>query len=214
MKLHKEGTTFIISTLVLFLSFLAIAICTSAWYWTAIAVFMLLILIFNLRFFRFPNRPLRKIDGAILSPCDGKIVIVEEVEEPEFFKDRRIQVSVFMSVNNVHINWVPMSGKVEYFRHHQGKYLVAWHPKSSEKNERTTFVVNNGNNTILFRQIAGYIARRIVTYAKEGDQIEQNRQIGFIKFGSRMDLFLPLGTEICVKEGDIVKGTETILAKL
>jgi phosphatidylserine decarboxylase len=122
-----------------------------------------------------------------------------------------------MSVNNVHINWVPLSGKVKYFRHHHGKYLVAWHPKSSEKNERTTFVVdvdNKGTTEVLFRQIAGYVARRIVTYAKEGDLVVQNQQLGFIKFGSRMDLFLPLGTEICVKEGDKVKGTETMLAKL
>jgi phosphatidylserine decarboxylase len=119
-----------------------------------------------------------------------------------------------MSVNNVHINWVPLSGTVRYFRHHKGKYLVAWHPKSSEKNERTTFVVDNGKNQILFRQIAGYVARRIVTYVRENEKVTQNQQLGFIKFGSRMDLFFPLGTEITVKEGDKVKGTETVLAKL
>jgi phosphatidylserine decarboxylase len=169
------------------------------------------------RFFRIPNRSFLPVRGAVLSPCDGKIVMIREVEETEYFADRRLQVSVFMSINNVHINWMPVNGKVKYFRHHQGKYLVAWHPKSSEKNERTTFVVdvdNRGTAEILFRQIAGYVARRIVTYVGEGELVAQNQQLGFIKFGSRMDLFLPLGTEICVKEGDIVKGTETVLAKL
>ncbi|MDR1170109.1 MAG: phosphatidylserine decarboxylase family protein [Prevotellaceae bacterium] len=217
MRLHKEGKTFVKVTGVGFCIFLI-----SAWYysfiwlWAAATLFFILF-IFMFRFFRIPNRSLFPVKGAVLSPCDGKIVIIQEVEETEYFKDRRLQVSVFMSINNVHINWVPVDGKVKYFRHHQGEYLVAWHPKSSEKNERTTFVIdvnNKGTTEILFRQIAGYIARRIVTYVKENELVVQNQQLGFIKFGSRMDLFLPLGTEICVKKGDCVKGTETVIAKL
>ncbi|MDR1895581.1 MAG: phosphatidylserine decarboxylase family protein [Prevotellaceae bacterium] len=214
MKLHKEGKTFVVTTGIIFALFASIACGLNYTYlWTLAGVFFI-IFIFMLRFFRSPNRPLKPVAGAVLSPCDGKIVIIQEVEETEYFKDRRLQVSVFMSVNNVHINWIPLSGKITYFRHHQGQYLVAWHPKSSEKNERTTFVINNGKTEILFRQIAGYVARRIVTYVKEGDTVEQNRQLGFIKFGSRMDLFLPLNAEICVKEGDTVRGTNTVIAKL
>jgi phosphatidylserine decarboxylase len=217
MRLHKEGKTFVNVTGIIFGIFLACAwYCSYIWLWVCAAIFFILF-VFMFRFFRIPNRSFSPVKGALLSPCDGKIVIIQEVEETEYFKDRRLQVSVFMSINNVHINWVPVNGKVKYFRHHQGKYLVAWHPKSSEKNERTTFVVdvdNKGATEILFRQIAGYVARRIVTYVKEGDLVVQNQQLGFIKFGSRMDLFLPLGTEICVKEGDCVKGTETVIAKL
>jgi phosphatidylserine decarboxylase len=214
MRLHKEGKTFVIGSFVIFFLLLCCAIEFPAlWLWT-VSAFFGLVALFMLRFFRFPNRPLKPVPDAILAPCDGKVVIVQETEETEFFKDRRLQVSIFMSVNNVHINWVPMSGKIRYFRHHQGKYLVAWHPKSSEKNERTTFVLDNGKMEILFRQIAGYVARRIVTYVRENDSVFQNQQLGFIKFGSRMDLFLPLGTEICVKEGDTVTGTETVIAKI
>jgi phosphatidylserine decarboxylase len=217
MKLHKEGKTFVNVSGIIFGIFLASAwIYNFIWLWISAAVFFILF-IFMFRFFRIPNRSFSRLKGAVLSPCDGKIVIIKEVEETEYFKERRLQVSVFMSINNVHINWVPVNGKIKYFRHHYGQYLVAWHPKSSEKNERTTFVVdvdNKGTTEILFRQIAGYVARRIVTYVKEGELVVQNQQLGFIKFGSRMDLFLPLGTEICVKEGDHVKGTETILAKL
>jgi phosphatidylserine decarboxylase len=216
MRLHKEGITFVNVTGVILSIFLVCAwYCCHVWLWIGTVVFFILF-VFMFRFFRIPNRSFLPIEGAILSPCDGKIVIIQEVEETEYFKERRLQVSVFMSINNVHINWIPVNGTVKYFRHHQGKYLVAWHPKSSEKNERTTFVidVDNKGTEILFRQIAGYIARRIVTYVKEGELVEQNQQLGFIKFGSRMDLFLPLGTEICVKEGDCVKGTKTVLAKL
>jgi len=214
MRLHKEGNNFVKIAGVIFGLFLVCAwiyggICL--WIGTSISF---ILFVFVLRFFRYPNRPLLHVKNVVLSPCDGKVVIIQEVEETEYFKDRRLQVSVFMSIHNVHINWVPVDGKIKYFRHHQGKYLVAWHPKSSEKNERTTFVVDNGKIEILFRQIAGYVARRIVTYVKENEVVIQNQQLGFIKFGSRMDLFLPLGTEICVKEGDIVIGTETIIAKL
>jgi phosphatidylserine decarboxylase len=217
MGLHKEGKTFVYVTGIIFGIFLACAgYYGSIWLWACAAVFFILFA-FMFRFFRTPNRSFLPVKDAVLSPCDGKIVMIREVEETEYFKDRRLQISVFMSINNVHINWVPVDGKVKYFRHHHGEYLVAWHPKSSEKNERTTFVVdvnNKGTTEILFRQIAGYIARRIVTYVGEDEIVVQNQQLGFIKFGSRMDLFLPLGTEICVKEGDRVKGTETAIARL
>ena len=215
MRLHKEGKNFITITGVIFGLLLASAwhFRTVIWLWL-LTVVAFVVFLFMIRFFRFPNRKLFRVKDAILSPCDGKVVIIQEVEENEYFNDRRLQVSVFMSVHNVHINWVPLSGVVKYFRHHQGKYMVAWHPKSSELNERTTFVVDNGKQQVLFRQIAGYVARRIITYVKEGDMVEQNQQLGFIKFGSRMDIFLPLGTEVCVNIGDKVKGTETILAKL
>jgi phosphatidylserine decarboxylase len=216
MRLHKEGKTFVMTTGIVFGIFFACAYYySSVWLWIA-TVLSFIIFAFMFRFFRIPKRSFLPVKGAVLSPCDGKIVIIKEVEEPEYFKDRRLQVSVFMSINNVHINWAPVSGKVKYFRHHHGEYLVAWHPKSSEKNERTTFVVDvdNRGTEILFRQIAGYVARRIVTYVKNDELIVQNQQLGFIKFGSRMDLFFPLGTEICVREGDLVTGTETVLAKM
>ena len=214
MRIHKEGRGVLTTVSLLFLVPLVAAILTGYCWIYGVAIFFFIFLLFCLRFFRFPDRPLQQVEGAVLSPADGKIVIIQEVEETEYLKERRIQVSVFMSVWNVHINWFPISGEVEYFRHHQGKYLVAWHPKSSELNERTSITVNNGKTRILFRQIAGYVARRIVCYAREGKKFEQNQQVGFIKFGSRVDLFLPLDAEINVKIGDKVKGTETIIARL
>ncbi len=214
MRIHKEGRGVITTVAILFLLPLCIAYFAGCCWLYAVAGFFFIFFLFTLRFFRFPHRLLKQADGTVLSPADGKIVIIEEVEEKEFLNERRIQVSVFMSVWNVHINWFPISGTVDYFKHHQGKYLVAWHPKSSELNERTTIVVNNGKTRLLFRQIAGYVARRIVCYAKVGERFEQNQQVGFIKFGSRVDLFLPLDAEINVKVGDKVKGTETIIAHL
>jgi phosphatidylserine decarboxylase len=215
MRLHNEGKSFItVSGVVFFLLLTTSLNFGDKWYLWALTVFFGVVFVFMLRFFRSPKRAFIPVDGAILAPCDGTVVIVEDAEEKEYFKDRRLQVSIFMSVNNVHINWVPLSGKVKYFRHHQGKYLVAWHPKSSEKNERTTFVVDTGKTEVLFRQIAGYVARRIVTYVKTGDNVVQNQELGFIKFGSRLDLFLPRGTEVCVKKGDKTTGTETVIARL
>jgi phosphatidylserine decarboxylase len=149
------------------------------------------------------------------APADGKVVVIEEADETEYFKDRRIQLSVFMSPVNVHVNRNPISGLVKYFRYHPGKYLVAWHPKSSTENERTTVVTENSAGVaVLFRQIAGALARRIVWYVKEGDEVEQGSQFGFIKFGSRVDLFLPLGSKIKVELNQVVKGGRTILAEL
>ncbi|HXU26355.1 MAG TPA: phosphatidylserine decarboxylase family protein, partial [Bacteroidia bacterium] len=149
----------------------------------------------------------------IICPADGKVVVIEEVEEPEFFKGKRLQVSIFMSPTNVHVNRYPISGTVKYAKHHHGKYLVAWHPKSSTENERTTVVVERKDGTqILFRQIAGALARRIVMYSKEGDVATQTEQFGFIKFGSRVDVFLPIGTKVNVQLNEVVKGGITVLA--
>lgn len=180
---------------------------------TGIVIFGLLYL-FLLRFFRFPTRQHLSEDGVVFAPADGTVVVIEKTFEGEFFKDERIQVSIFMSVWNVHINWYPIKGVVDYFRHHHGKFLVAWHPKSSTENERTTVVINDGKTQILLRQIAGFLARRIVCYAKEGENIEQNQQMGFIKFGSRVDLFFPVGTEINVVLNQKTTGGQTVIAKL
>jgi phosphatidylserine decarboxylase len=214
MIVHKEGKTFIIATGILFAAVLSCALIFGKCWLHVASALAFLLFVFMLRFFRNPKRPFTHADGTILSPCDGTVVIVQEADEPEYFKDKRLQVSVFMSVWNVHINWIPLSGTVAYFRYHKGKYLVAKYPKASTNNERTSCVVDNGKTKVLFRQIAGFVARRIVTYVKEGELVKQNQQLGFIKFGSRMDLFLPLDTEICVKVGDKVKGTETALAQL
>ena len=154
-------------------------------------------------------------DKYVLCPADGKVVVIEETEETEYLKDKRIQLSVFMSPVNVHVNRNPVGGVVSYFKYHKGKYLVAWHPKSSTENERTTICVQNSEGvSVLFRQIAGALARRIVWYVKEGDIVEQGQQFGFIKFGSRVDVFLPLGSKILVNIGDVVKGGRTLLAEL
>lgn len=168
-----------------------------------------------LQFFRNPNRKINTSKKGILCPADGEIVVIEETEETEYFKDKRIQVSIFMSPTNVHVNRYPISGLVKYFRYHPGKFLIASKPKSSTENERTTVVVEHENKTeILFRQIAGFVARRIVWYVKENDLAKQGEEFGFIKFGSRVDLFLPLNTKINVKIGDVVRGSETIIGEL
>ena len=170
---------------------------------------------FVVRFFRVPKRMSVIDDNLVIASCDGKVVQVREVVEDEFLKEKCIQVSVFMSVFNVHVNYYPVGGKILYSKHHQGAYIVASYPKASELNERTSIAVETaGGARILFRQIAGYIARRIVCYAQEGEQATQCSQVGFIKFGSRMDLFLPLGTEVLVKKGDNVVACETVIAKL
>jgi len=163
-------------------------------------------------FFRKPNRKLERKDGTIYSPCDGKVVVIEETDEIEFYKDKRIQVSIFMSPLNVHNQLYPISGEVEYIKYHPGKYLVAWHPKSSLLNERSTVVIKNDKISVLFRQIAGAVARRIVTYAKIGDKATSSDEYGFIKFGSRVDVFLPVGTKINVKINESVKSGQSIIA--
>lgn len=176
-----------------------------------LTAFVFLVLFYQ--FFRVPNRTPLVEEGAIVSPCDGKVVVIEEVEETEFLKCRCRQISIFMSPLNVHINWFPIAGRVLYSAYHPGKFLVAWHPKSSTDNERTTVVVEGSKGRVLMRQIAGAVARRIVCYAKEGDTALQSGEMGFIKFGSRVDVFVPLDAEITVDLDEVVKGTQTVLAR-
>ena len=206
---HKEGYQIIMFTFVI-----TVAIAILAEYKIdfqllrigiqIIVVFMLLLV---LQFFRNPKRITPRNKNLLIAPVDGKVVIIEEVYEKEYFKDMRLQISIFMSPLNVHVTRYPMGGKVQFSKYHPGKYLVAWHPKSSELNERTTIVLKNDVfGEIIYRQIAGAVARRIVNYAKEGMEVEQGDDAGFIKFGSRVDLFLPLGTPLSIKLNDIVKG--------
>jgi phosphatidylserine decarboxylase len=215
MKIHKEGYVIIRRTVLAWVVLTAAAFvflpCAAGW---GMAVAGALFSLFVVRFFRVPERSLVQDDGVVYAPADGTVVIVEPTEVAEYLGERRMQVSVFMSIWNVHINWFPVGGRVVYYKYHPGKYLVAWHPKSSELNERTTTVVDTGRETILFRQIAGAVARRIVSYAKVGETASQNSQCGFIKFGSRVDLFLPLDAEISVKKGDKVTGSQTVIARL
>ena len=150
----------------------------------------------------------------VYAPADGKVVVIEEVEEPEFFQEKRLQISIFMNPANVHVNRNPIGGEVKYYKYHPGKYLVAWHPKSSTENERTTSVINNGKHDILVRQIAGAMAKRIVNYLKPGQQVTQGEDMGFIKFGSRVDIFLPLGTKVNVALEEKVKGNLSVIAHL
>ena len=180
----------------------------------SIGIVTIIILILILQFFRNPKRKAKINDNIIISPVDGKVVAIEKVYEKEYFKDERIQISIFMSPLNVHVTRYASSGKIKFSKYHPGKYLVAWHPKSSEKNERTTVVIeNNIFGEILYRQIAGAVARRIVNYAKVGDEVVQGTDAGFIKFGSRVDLFLPLDSKIKVELDQIVKGAEDIIAE-
>ncbi|MDD3108484.1 MAG: phosphatidylserine decarboxylase family protein [Alistipes sp.] len=215
MKIHKEGRAIILWALLIAGALSAISALVlpapGAWILSSIAFAVAL---FTLIFFRVPHRVLQQEEGVVFAPADGTVVALEEVRENEYFQDQRIVVSIFMSIWNVHINWFPVSGEVDYFRHHHGRFLVAWHPKSSEDNERTTTVVDMGTEKILFRQIAGMVARRIVSYARVGHTAKQNTQCGFIKFGSRVDLFLPVDAQIHVKLGDKVVGTQTRIAHL
>lgn len=168
-----------------------------------------------LQFFRNPNRLVPETDeDLVYAPADGKVVVIEETYEPEYFKEKRLQVSIFMSPVNVHVNRNPVSGRVLYNKYHPGKYLVAWHPKSSTENERTTVVIDTGNAEILLRQIAGALAKRIKNYLEVGQYVHQGEDFGFIKFGSRVDMFLPLGTKIEVGIGEKVKGNKTVIARL
>lgn len=217
MTIHKEGYTIILGTSVLcgtiIMGLSKILDVSAAWFWLASApvlVFFYLVV----QFFRLPARTNRSAANELVAPCDGKVVVIEETEEPEYFKGKRIQVSIFMSPLNVHANWVPCEGEVTYAKYHKGLYLVAWHPKSSTDNERTTIVVKHSNGKeVLFRQIAGAVARRIVYYVKPGQRVELNEQFGFIKFGSRVDIFLPLGSEVVTKMNDVTKGNETVIAR-
>ena len=220
MTLHREGRTIIITTIIilggLFMANLFLfRELDWAWLFWAINILLLTILILVMQFFRIQKRTLVYNDGDVICPADGKVVVIEEVEETEYFKDRRIQVSIFMSPLNVHANYYPISGENTYVKYHPGKFLVAWHPKSSTENERSTVVTQDKNGTeVIFRQIAGAVARRICLYAETGAKAEAGKEFGFIKFGSRIDIFLPLNCQINVKIGDKVKGIETKIASL
>ncbi len=215
MKLHKEskGTIIVASIIFAVVAFLSVHFLQN---WSLLIIIPLLI-IYGLVFwfFRVPNRDIQDHRENVIAPVDGKVVMIKEVDEDEFLKENAIQVSIFMSPLNVHICRFPVSGKVIYKKYHPGKYLVAWHEKSSTENERTTVAVESlTNHKVVFRQIAGYVARRIVFYCKEGDQAKAGHEFGFIKFGSRMDVFLPLDTEIICKIGDKTKGGIDVIAKM
>jgi phosphatidylserine decarboxylase len=214
---HKEGYRIIMNTFILVavISLLAEYKISVEWVKMLVQLAALILLVLVLQFFRNPKRVTPKNDNHLIAPVDGKVVIVEEVYEKEYFKDKRLQVSIFMSPLNVHVTRYTMSGVVNFSKYHPGKYLVAWHPKSSELNERTTIVLENKTfGEVLYRQIAGAVARRIVNYAEEGTQVTQGEDAGFIKFGSRVDLFLPLDTPLDVKVNDMVKGGVQTIAHL
>ena len=213
---HKEGQTIIFVSLIIVGSlFLVMDFIGIPWLVKTLQIGLLIVFILILQFFRNPKRNTQIDDAHVVSPVDGKVVVIEEVQESEYFKDKRLQVSVFMSPINVHVTRYPIGGKVLFSKYHPGKYLVAWHPKSSEKNERTTVVVENSKfGIVLYRQIAGFLARRIVNYAKKDQNVVQGNDAGFIKFGSRVDLFLPLGTKLDIKLNQKVRGGETVIAKL
>ncbi len=212
---HKEGFKIItITSLIIVAGILsADKFIEIMWLQKVIQITLIFFFVIVLQFFRNPKRNTAINDNHIIAPVDGKVVVIEEVFEPEFFKDKRLQVSIFMSPLNVHVTRYALSGIVKYSKYHPGKYLVAWHPKASTENERTTVVIENSVfGKVLYRQIAGALARRIVNYAKEGQNVVQGTDAGFIKFGSRVDLYFPLGTKIDVKIGDTVKGGEQIVA--
>ncbi|WP_297516795.1 phosphatidylserine decarboxylase family protein [Flavobacterium sp.] len=212
---HKEGAKIILIATFSFTVLLLGSphVISNPWILKSVQLVLLFLLIMVLQFFRNPKRPLEVNDYQIVAPVDGKVVVIEEVFEAEYFKDKRLQVSIFMSPINVHVTRYCSSGKVKYSKYHPGKYLVAWDPKSSTENERTTVVIENRIfGEILYRQIAGALAKRIVNYAEEGMTVRQGADAGFIKFGSRVDIYLPLGTEVNVKLGQKAIGNQTIIA--
>ena len=213
MKIHKEGRNIIVNQLVLLIIIGLISNFNSIFLNYTLPIFLCFIL-FSIYFFRVPKRDLSIIEGNIYSPCDGKVVVIEETEENEYFMDKRIQVSIFMSPLNVHNNIYPISGEVKYVKYHPGKFLLAWNPKSSQENERNTVVIKNKKVEILCRQIAGFLARRIVCYSKINIKTNAGEELGFIKFGSRVDLFLPIGTKINTKINDKVTGGISLIATL
>ncbi len=214
---HKEGYKIMSIAVILLIAVNVVSYLTINTYWVKFAILAVSILLFLLviQFFRNPNRPTVLDNANVVSPVDGKVVVIEEVFEKEYFKDKRLQISIFMSPVNVHVTRHPVGGKVKFSKYHPGKFLVAWHPKSSEENERTTVVVENPViGEVLYRQIAGAMAKRIVNYAKEGEEVVQGSDSGFIKFGSRVDVFLPLNTKVNVKLNDKVKGGVSVIASI
>lgn len=218
MTIHREGyKTIAIATLI----FGAINLCvyfffsaSLMWLCNIIFIVTLSVLLFLISFFRIPNRQLTINENAVIAPADGKVVVIEEITDVEYFKDKRLQVSIFMSPANVHVNRNPISGEVVYNQYHKGKYLVAWHPKSSTDNERHSVVIKKDNKEILVKQIAGALAKRIVNYLQVGQKVKQTEEMGFIKFGSRVDLLLPVGTKINVVLDQAVEGGVTVIATL
>ena len=217
MTIHKAGYILLLKILIVLIilnlaSFYFINNTSIVYTILGITVVMYLLVV---NFFRFPNRVIIQDDNTILAPADGKIVVIEETEEPEYFKDRRLQVSIFMNIFNVHINWFPVNGVIKYFKYHKGNFAAAYLPKSSTENERTTTVVRMpSGQKVLFRQIAGLIARRIISYMTVGHQVEQNSVCGFIKFGSRVDVLVPKDSELLVEIGDPTVGSQTPIARL
>lgn len=216
MIIHREGYKTIAITALIFglFNLLSFTFLSSSLPWLAIVLFVvtLFLFLFIISFFRIPNRALTINDGQIICPADGKVVVIEEITDEEYFKDKRIQVSIFMSPANVHVNRNPMSGEVVYNQYHKGKYLVAWHPKSSTENERWSVVTRNEHGEILYKQIAGALAKRICNYTSVGQQVKQCDEYGFIKFGSRVDVLLPLTAKVNVNLNQAVKGGVTVLA--
>jgi phosphatidylserine decarboxylase len=218
MTIHREGyKTIAIGAL----AFAFINLCSfyfisahAAWLSGLIFLVTLGLLLFLISFFRVPSRRLSTGDNLVICPADGKVVVIEEIVDEEYFRDKRLQISIFMSPANVHQNRNPTSGEVVYSQYHKGKYLVAWHPKSSTENERHSVVIRNGRGEILVKQIAGALARRIVNYLTVGQKVEQSAEMGFIKFGSRVDVLLPVGTKVEVQLNQTVQGGVTVLAKL
>lgn len=215
MYFHREGRSILLTLFLVLAAIIALLTYffgeNALWISTALGL-----ILFGLvaQFFRVPKRSVTASDDQIISPSDGKVVVIEEVMETEYFNEKRIQISVFMSPLNVHVQWTPIAGEVQYVKYHSGLYLVAWHPKSSTDNERSTLVIKGKKHEILFRQIAGAVARRIIYYLREGQQVSHGEECGFIKFGSRIDIFLPLDADIKVKIGDKVQGRKTVLAEL
>ncbi len=213
IRFHREGKNILVITsiIILLLSVGGFFLLPLLPY--LLTQFFLVVFAFMLfRFFRVPNRQLAAIINSVIAPADGRVVAIETVEESEYFKDTRIQVSIFMSIHNVHINWYPIPGEITYYKYHPGKYLLASQPKSSTLNEHSSTVIKQGENEILVKQIAGFVARRIICYSEQGNMVESGDELGFIKFGSRLDLLLPSDTKLLVKLGDITKGGITKIA--
>lgn len=216
MRIHKEGVRIILVALliVVTINLLVYFFVGIPWLSILLIVGALVLMGLIVNFFHDPERIVTNREEALIySPADGTVVVMEEVTEPEYFKDRRLQISIFMSIYDVHANRSPIGGKIDYFRHHEGKYLLAKHPKSSTENERTSFVFQNSKGNLLLRQIAGAVARRIKVYVKEGQQVVPGEEIGFIKFGSRADIFLPLDAKVNVTMGQHVKGGIDVIAE-
>jgi phosphatidylserine decarboxylase len=218
MTIHREGYKSIAVATIIFLALNVLIFwffgATLLWLCIAFLIVTLALVLFIVSFFRIPARTLTINDKQIISPADGKVVVIEEAVDEEYFKEKRLQVSVFMSPANVHVNRNPMDGEVVYNKYHKGKYLVAWNPKSSTENERHSVVLKQGNTEILVKQIAGALAKRIINYLEVGQKVKQGDEFGFIKFGSRVDLILPVGTKINVGLNEVVKGGVTVIATL